>query len=134
MSPIEKVIKENQEEFMDMVIKFVNEKTLTKQKKAPKTICHFQALGKTYDSNIFARNYESFLQDVSKIMEYDKFKSILKGFVRESENDFSESHEGKTSMIKLHNGGVATCYSGTPKKLEHIKGLCDVMGVSLIIK
>ena len=32
MSTIEKVIKENQEEFMDMVIKFVNKKTFTKQR------------------------------------------------------------------------------------------------------
>jgi hypothetical protein len=133
MSPIEKIIKENQEEFMDMVIKFVNEKTSVKQKKAPKIICHFQALGKTYDSDIFIRNYESFLQDASKIMDYDKFKLILKGFIRESENEFPESHEGKTSMIKLYNGGVVTGYSGTPKKMEHIEGLCGAMGINLTI-
>lgn len=133
MAPIEKIIKENQEEFMDMVIKFVNEKTSVKQKKSPKTICHFKALGKTYDSDIFIRNYESFLQDASKIMEYDKFKLILKGFMRETENEFPESHEGKTSMIKLHNGGVVTGYSGTQKKMEHIEGLCDVMGINLTI-
>jgi hypothetical protein len=133
MSPIEKVIKENQEEFMDMVIKFVNEKTSVKQKKASKIICHFQALGKTYDSDIFIKNYECFLQDASKIMDYDKFKLILKGFMRESKDDFPESHGGKTSMIKLHNGGVVTGYSGTPKKMEHIEGLCNTMGINLTI-
>jgi regulator of PEP synthase PpsR (kinase-PPPase family) len=133
MSPIEKVIKENQEEFMDMVIKFVNEKTSVKQKKASKIICHFQALGKTYDSDIFIKNYECFLQDASKIMDYDKFKLILKGFMRESKDDFPESHVGKTSMIKLHNGGVVTGYSGTPKKMEHIEGLCNTMGINLTI-
>jgi len=133
MSPIEKVIKENPEEFMDMVIKFVNEKTSVKQKKASKIICHFQALGKTYDSDIFIKNYESFLQDASKIMDYNKFKLILKGFMRESKDDFPESHEGKTSMIKLHNGGVVTGYSGTPKKMEHIEGLCNAMGINLTI-
>lgn len=133
MSPIEKVIKENQEEFMDMVIKFVNKKTSVKQKKGLKIICHFQALGKTYNSDIFIRNYESFLQDASKIMDYDKFKLILKGFMRESKDDFPESHEGKTSMIKLHNGGVVSGYSGTPKKMEHIEGLCDAIGINLTI-
>jgi hypothetical protein len=134
MSPIEKVIKENQEEFMDMVIKFVNEKTSVKQKKSPKTICHFHALGKTYDSNIFARNYENFLVDTSKILGYDGFKQILKGFVRKGENEFPKSHKGKTVMVKLNNGGVVTCYSGTSKKLEHIRGLCDVMGITLTMK
>ena len=123
MSPIEKVIKENQEEFMDMVIKFVNEKTSVKQKKGLKIICHFQALGKTYN----------FLQDASKIMDYYKFKLILKGFMRESKDDFPESHEGKTSMIKLHNGGVVSGYSGTPKKMEHIEGLCNAIGINLTI-
>jgi hypothetical protein len=134
MLAVEKVIKENQEEFMDMVIKFVKEKTSVKQKKAPKTVCHFYALGKTYDSNIFTRNYEDFLIDTSKILDYDGFKQVLKGFVREGEDKFPNSHKGKTSMVKLSNGGVVTCYSGTDKKLEHIKGLCDVMGLTLTIK
>jgi cyclophilin family peptidyl-prolyl cis-trans isomerase len=134
MLAIEKVIKENQEEFMDMVIKFVKEKTSVKQKKSPKTICHFYALGKTYDSNIFARNYEDFLVDTSKILGYDGFKEVLKGFVRKGENEFPVSHKGKTSMVKLNNGGVVSCYSGTPKKLKHIRGLCDIMGITLTMK
>ena len=130
MSPIEKIIRENQEEFMDLVIKFVNEKTSTKKRKAQKILCHFQALGKKYDSNIFARNYEDFLMDASKLVPLSKFKEVLKGYVKEDENQFTTSHKEKTSIVRLNNGGVVSCYSGTSKKLEHIKGLCEVMGVN----
>lgn len=135
---VEKIIKENQEEFLDLVIKFVTEKTaektIIKQKRTPKTVCHFNALGKTYDSNVFKKNYENFLIDTSKILSYDGFKQVLKGYVRIDANGFPKSHEGKTSMIKLSNGGFVTCYSGTTKKLEHIKGLCNAIGITLTLK
>jgi cyclophilin family peptidyl-prolyl cis-trans isomerase len=134
MSSIEKVIKENQEEFMEMVIKFVNEKTVIKRKKSPKTVCHFYALGKTYDNNIFVRNYENFLIDTSKILGYDGFKQVLKSYIRSEEEEFPKSHKGKGPVIKLSNGGVVTGYSGTSKKIEHIKGLCAVMGIKLTMK
>ena len=133
MSSIEKIIRDNQEEFMNMIINFINEKSTQKQKKAPKTICHFKALGKTYDNDIFTRNYEQFLLDTSKILSYQNFKDSLKGFVRETEDEFPESYGGRTSMVRLHNGGVVSCYSATDKKLEHIKVLCETMGVNLTI-
>ncbi len=130
---IEKFIKENQEEFLEVVLNFIKEKSETKQKKSPKKVCHFKALGKTYDSDIFTRNYESFLLDVSKILSYNEFKTHLQGFVRKNKEEFPDSFSIKTSMIKLHNGGIVSSYSATEKKIEHIKGLCKHMGVSLTI-
>ena len=133
LSQIEKTIKENQHEFMDMVIKFVNEKLNQKQTKAPKTICHFQALGKTYDSNVFTRNYEQFLLDVSKILSYDEFKAHMHRYVRLNENEFSKSTLDKVFLIKLHNRGIVSTHSSTEKKLTHIKRLCEYMGINLTI-
>ena len=135
MSPIEKIMKENQDEFINLVVKFVEEKTTTKVKKrkAPKIVCHFQALGKNYNSNIFAENYEQFLIDTSKILDYNKFEPVLQSFIRKNENEFSDSHR-KSSIIKLHNEGLISSHSGTKVKLKHIEELCKVMGINFTIK
>jgi uncharacterized membrane-anchored protein YjiN (DUF445 family) len=133
MSPIEKIIRENQDEFVNLVVKFVEEKTKVKKKKASKIICHFQALGKNYCSNIFAENYKEFLMDTSKILDYDKFQPILQSFITKNENEFSDSHR-KSSIIKLHNKGLISSHSGSKVKLKHIKELCEVMGINFTIK
>jgi hypothetical protein len=130
---LEKTIRDNQDEFINMVINFVNQKTTTKQKKSSKTILHFQALGKTYDSDIFTRNYTQFLMDVSKILSYDEMKPFLNCFLRKTENEFPESHNDNSSKFQINNGGFVSTYSSTEKKIEHIKGLCGNLGINIKI-
>lgn len=133
MSPIEKIIRENQEEFVNLVVKFVEEKTNVKKKKASKIVCHFQALGKNYNSNIFAENYKQFLIDTSKILDYDKFQPVLQSFIRKNENEFTDSYEN-SSIVKLHNEGFVSTHSGSVEKIKHIDGLCKIMNVTITKK
>lgn len=129
MKNIEQIIKENQEEFMGMVISFVNKKGEVQKKKAPKTICHFIAFGKKYTSNIFSNNYKQLLKDVSNIHGYDTFKTVLKSFVEMDINNFSPSKRDKTQLIYLNNGAIVSSYSSTRIKRQHIQGICDVLNV-----
>ena len=76
MKNIEKTIRENQEEFMNMVINFVNKKMEDKPKRTPKTICSFNVLGKEYNSKIFTENYKHFLNDVYVINENNKCSTV----------------------------------------------------------
>ena len=131
MQQLETVIKENQEEFLNLVINFVKEKT--KKRKLPKTICHFQALGKTYDNDIFTKNYGNFLIDASKILTYESFKPILKSFLGKNIEAFTDKRNEKSSLIRLNNGGYVSTYSSTEKKIGHIEELCNLMNINLKI-
>ena len=132
INQFEKTIRDNQQEFMELVIKFVNQKLTQKPTKAPKTICHFQALGKTYDDNIFSKNYEQFLRDVSKILTYNDLKIHMNRFVGLNEKDFTKSTLGNSKLLKLPNGILVSTHSTTEKKLVHIHRLCSHMGINLI--
>lgn len=131
MKNVERIIRDNQEEFMTMVINFINDKSDNKQKKAPKTICFFNVLGKTYDNKVFVRNYEEFLMDISKIHGYPLFKKVLRGFIKENMNDFSDNTTVRITPIKLYNGGYVSTYSSTDKKIDHIKELCTELGIKV---
>ena len=132
MKNIEKTIKENQEEFMNMVINFVNKKMEDKPKRTPKTICSFNVLGKEYNSKIFTENYKHFLNDVSNIHDYNIFEKSLKSFVNKDINKFSNNAITKSSVVKLNNGGYVSCHSSTQMKMKHIKTICEELNVPVM--
>ena len=133
MKTIKQIIIENQDEFNEMVIKFIENKidneTVQKTKKSPKTICHFTALGKRYDSNIFTDNYTQFLLDVSSFHGYGLFQKTIGSFIKENINDFTDVTKEKSSIIPLKNGGYVSCYSSTERKLKHISNVCDELSI-----
>jgi hypothetical protein len=131
MKNVERIIKDNQEEFMTMVINFINEKSNNGPKKAPKTICFFSVLGKTYTNKVFARNYEEFLMDISKIHRFPIFKKVLRGFAKENMNEFSTNTTTKSTIIRLNNGGYVSTYSSTEKKMDHINELCKELSIKV---
>jgi hypothetical protein len=133
MSPIEKILRENQDELFKFVAKLVEEKNEVKKKKADKIVCHFNVLGKSYTSNKFVDNYREFLLDASKILDYDKFQPVLLSYIKKDENGFTESYE-RTSIVKLYNGGFVSTHSGSVKKIEHIDGLCEIMNATITKK
>jgi hypothetical protein len=123
-------IEDNKEELSAIIVKFFEGKTETpKKNKAPKTVCHFNVLGKKYNSNIFVKNYENFLNDVSNIHKYDLFKKTMKGYVNTDINQFPQSVLTKSTIIKLNNGVFVSTYSATLQKMEHIKNICDTINV-----
>ena len=135
MENIKKIIQENQEEFMAMVMDFVEKKQAPKketQRKQPKTICHFTALGKTYDSDVFTKNYTGFLTDVSNLHGYELFRKAIPTFTKRNMSDFTGSALNKTSFVKLNNGGFVSCYSSTSQKMEHIKNICKELNVPVV--
>ena len=132
MKNIEKTIKEHQEEFMNMVINFVNKKMEDKPKRTPKTICSFNVLGKEYNSKIFTENYKYFLNDVSNIHDYNIFEKSLKSFVNKVINKFSNNAITKSSVVKLNNGGYVSCHSSTQMKMKHIKTICEELNVPVM--
>jgi hypothetical protein len=136
MNQIEKIIRDNQEEFLTMVIEFVNQKAKQeetkpkpKQKKSPKTVCYFNVLGKTYNEDVFTKNYSKFLNDISNLHDFSLFKRTMRNFVKLNMNDFPKSTTDKTCVIKLSNGGLVSCNSSTQIKMNHIKNICNELNV-----
>jgi hypothetical protein len=135
MTITEKNIEDNKEELSAIIMKFFKEKMgVSKQSKAPKTVCHFNVLGKEYNNNIFVKNYENFLKDISNIHGYDLFKKIMKGYVNTDKNQFPKSVITKSTIIKLNNEVFVNTYSATPQKMEHIQKICDILNVPVTFK
>ena len=129
------VIKDNQDEFNELVAQFILNKTekseqddTSYRQKAPKTICHFTVLGKRYDSNIFSDNYTKFVKDISTLHDYKFFSKTMGSVVRQKIEDFSENTR-KHSIHQLNNGGYFSCHTSTEKKMSHIKEICDQLNV-----
>lgn len=135
MENIRKIITANQEEFNQMVIDFIESKSPkpSKQKKKPKTIAHFSALGKDYNSDIFTNNYKNFLKDISNFHGVKLFKETIGTFfVKDNIGDFTEVTKSKSSIINLNQGGYVSCYSSTAKKLEHINNISKKLKIPVV--
>jgi hypothetical protein len=137
MENIRKIISENQEEFNQMVINFIESKNpkAVKQKKKPKTICHFSALGKEYDSDIFTNNYTDFLKDISNIHGVELFKQTIGTFfVKDNIREFTDNTKSKSSIINLNQGGYVSCYSSTSQKMEHINEITKKLKIPVVFQ
>lgn len=111
----------------DEINKFINElyKQKFPKKKNKKTIFKFKVLGKVYDNDVFTKNYIEFLIDISKIHPYEMFQhTSLKCYIAQTEENMKQSH-------KITNDFYVTSYSSTHVKINHIKNLCEHLGVRL---
>jgi hypothetical protein len=129
------VIKDNQDEFNELVAQFLLDKIQTTEEenssgrsKAPKTICHFTVLGKKYDSNVFTDNYSKFVKDISTLHDYKFFSRTMGSVVRRKIEDFSEVAR-KHSIHPLSNGGYFSCHTSTEKKMSHIQEICNQLNI-----
>ena len=135
MENIRKIISENQEEFNQIVIDFIESKTPkpSKPKKRSKIISHFTALGKDYNSDIFTNNYKNFLMDISNIHGVELFKETIGTFfVKDNIRDFTEVTKSRSTIINLSQGGFVSCYSSTEKKLEHINNISKKLKIPVV--
>jgi hypothetical protein len=138
MKTIRQIITDNQEEFNEMIINFLTEKgnevpqpiksRIKQRKKKLKTVCHFNTMGKNYDSNVFTDNYREFLTDISRVHQYELFEKTLGTFTKYNLNDFTDTTREKATVIKLKCGGFVSTYSSTKMKMEHVKNVCDELG------
>lgn len=137
MEKIKKIILENQEEFNQMVINFIESKTpkTVKQKKKPKTIAHFTALGKEYNSDIFTNNYTEFLKDISNIHGVELFKQTIGTFfVKDNIREFTDNTKSKSTIVNLKQGGYVSCYSSTNQKMEHINEIAKKLKIPVVFQ
>jgi hypothetical protein len=133
MKNIKQIIEDNQNEFNQMVVDFITEKTDEKETKqrSSKTICHFKVLGETFNSNKFVDNYEKFLFHISVLPIFEEtYYKAFGTFITDNVNDFPPSF-AKSSIIYLPNGLKVATYSSTEKKLEHITKMCDLLNINM---
>lgn len=137
MENIRKIISENQEEFNQMIINFIESKTpkAVKPKKKPKTISHFTALGKEYNSDIFTKNYTDFLKDISNIHGVELFKQTIGTFfVKDNIREFTDNTKSKSTIVNLNQGGFVSCYSSTSQKMEHINEIAKKLKIPVVFQ
>lgn len=119
---LEILLENHQDEVMNLISNLFNQK-YPKPKKT-KTICHFKALGNTYDNDIFVRNYIHFMDHVTSIKDYNEVKSVMSKYITEDKQHFSKKCLTKNQAIQLKTGYFINTYSPTETKVKHIKKIC----------
>ena len=128
MEKIKKLLDEHYDEFMDIVDLLYDEKYPSKK---PKTICFLTVLGKKYNSDIFTKNYKSFLNDITKMVGGKVFKHVLERYVEFNPNDFPKSVIRKNQYTNINNVFYLSTYSSTETKINHVVKLCDYLDIKL---
>ena len=118
-----KYLLENHTDDVMMLVENLYKQKYPKKKKS-KTICHFRALGNTYDNDIFVRNYEDFMTHVTSIKPIGEVKEIMSKYIAEDKNQFSDKCNKKNQALKLKTGYYLNTYSTTDVKVGHIKKIC----------
>lgn len=120
-----KYLQENHnDDFMLLVDNLYKQKCPKKKKE--KTICHFQALGNTYNSDIFVRNYIQFMDHVTYIKPLEEVSQVMKNYISDKDN-FSDACLVRKQAVKLKSGLYLNTFSATEVKLGHIKKICKVL-------
>lgn len=98
----------------------------SKKKKQKKTIFHFKALGKEYNSDKFVDNYSQFILDTLHICGYESVHKIMKDcYLTNDKNNFSDICKQKNQIREITNGVYLKTYSPTKVKITHIQKLCN---------
>ena len=133
MKSIRQIIEDNQDEFNQMVVDFITDKTEDKERKqrSPKTICHFKVLGENFNSNKFVDNYEKFLFHLSVLpISNEIYYKAMGTFVTDDIDNFPSSYVDNDIILLPNNLKVST-RSSTSKKMEHISKLCEELNINV---
>ena len=128
MEKITRLLNEHNQEFTEMVNEFYNEKYPSKKSK---TLCTFKVVGKHYNSDIFTKNYRSFLNDLSTSMGAKAFKRVMGRYVEFNPNDFPKSVILKGQYENISDAFYVSTYSSTEIKIKHIQDLCEFLDIPL---
>jgi hypothetical protein len=131
MNKIQKLLQEHNEEFLEMVDNFYDEKYPSKKEK---TICYFKVAGKHYRNDIFNKNYKSFLNDLSTSMGAKAFKRVMGRYVEFNQEDFSPSIIRKGQYENINGMFYISTYSSTETKIKHIQDLCEFLDIPLVLE
>jgi hypothetical protein len=131
MEKINRLLNEHKQEFLEMVDNFYDEKYPSKKGK---TLCTFKVAGKHYNSDIFTKNYRSFLNDLSTSMGGKAFKRVLGRYVEFNPDDFPKSVIQRGQYENVNGVFYISTYSSTETKINHIKDLCEFLDIPLVIE
>lgn len=131
MDKIRKLLQEHNQEFLEMVDNFYDEKYPSKKGK---TLCTFKVAGKHYNSDIFTKNYRSFLNDLSTSMGGKAFKRVLGRYVEFNPDDFPKSVIQRGQYENVNGVFYISTYSSTETKINHIKDLCEFLDIPLVLE
>jgi len=123
---IKEIIKKNQEEIIDYIIKMVDK---NHKIKSPSIKLKFRALGKTYDSEKSVENYVNFIKDLSHIHPYETFEPIMKCFIGKTKDDFTEDQ--KPTVIKIKENFYLTKKLSNRMKDIHLNGISEVLQIPI---
>jgi hypothetical protein len=122
MNKLEKLLNNYPDEVNEVIEKLYNQKFPKKNKK---TIFKFRTLGKEYTDEVFTKNYINFIKDISQIHPYEMFENtMIKTYLY-------KSTEGMDQMHKIKDGFYIHSYSSTKIKINHIKDICEFLGITL---
>jgi hypothetical protein len=131
MEKINRLLNEHNQEFLEMVDNFYDEKYPSKKGK---TLCTFKVAGKHYNSDIFTKNYRSFLNDLSTSMGGKAFKRVLGRYVEFNPDDFPKSVIQRGQYENVNGVFYISTYSSTETKINHIKDLCEFLDIPLVLE
>jgi hypothetical protein len=131
MDKIQKLLQEHNQEFLEMVDNFYDEKYPSKKGK---TLCTFKVAGKHYNSDIFTKNYRSFLNDLSTSRGGKAFKRVLGRYVEFNPDDFPKSVIQRGQYENVNGVFYISTYSSTETKINHIKDLCEFLDIPLVLE
>ncbi len=130
MEKITELMEKYPTELYDVVDKLYNEKF--PNKKNPKLVFKFRALGKNYDGDIVSNNYKSFLSDISKIHSPELFETcITSGYIYRGDKEIGKKQ--MKQMHKIYDNFYVSCYSSTEVKIKHIMTIADLIGIDVKI-
>jgi hypothetical protein len=128
MNKIEKLLREHNEEFTQMVNEFYDEKYPSKKTK---TICYFKVNGKYYNNDVFTKNYREFLNDLTQIIGGNVFKKVLGNYVKFDPREFCPSIIQKNQYDNINDMFYVSTYTDNNKKLKHITDLCEYLDIPI---
>jgi hypothetical protein len=128
MEKIKRLLEEHYEEFTEMINDLYDEKYPSKKDKI---FCIFKVAGKHYTSHVFAKNYKSFLSDLTDSIGGKVFKSVLGNFVKFNPSEFSNSIIKKSQYENINDVFYVSTYSSTKIKIKHITDLCEFLDIPL---
>ena len=128
MEKIQKLLEEHNEEFTEMVNNFYDEKYPSKKSK---TLCTFKFVGKHYNSDVFTKNYRSFLSDLTTSMGPKAFKKVLGRYIEFDPKDFPKSVLQRGQYEQINDSFYLSTYSSTETKISHIVDLCEFLDIPL---
>ena len=101
------------------------------RQRVNKTICHFEALGNKYNSDVFVDNFIKFLTDVYSTIGYAKLKMVMGSYVNNDYKKFSKNCISSKQYTLIAPDCYVNHYSATSIKIDQIQRVAEKANVTI---